>query len=154
MLLSFIVPIKFPRVWEVSWKLAGVRLTGWRSHTRREHHRYPSPDPAGAAAEPDPAPDAELTRSGGVVLVMQRIEDYQPPAWPGTSIVHLDLNGDAQVGELERRAAAVGARPRQCAVSGLTREAGMPNRRLRSRRGPPRRTRRCWHRRSPGIPCL
>jgi hypothetical protein len=30
-----------------------------------------------------------------VGLVMQRIEDYQPPAWPETSIVHLDLNGDA-----------------------------------------------------------
>lgn len=49
--------------------------------------------------------------SGSVVLVMQRIEDYQPPAWPGTPIVHLDLNGDAQIGELERRAVALGARP-------------------------------------------
>jgi hypothetical protein len=51
--------------------------------------------------------------SGSVVLVMQRIEDYQPPAWPGSPIVHLDLNGDAQIGELERRAVALGARPAQ-----------------------------------------
>lgn len=51
--------------------------------------------------------------SGGVVLVLQRIADYQPPAWPGTSIVHLDLTGDAQIGELERHAVALGARPVQ-----------------------------------------
>jgi hypothetical protein len=51
--------------------------------------------------------------SDGVVLVMQRIEDYQPPAWPGTSIVHLDLSGDAQIGELEQRAVALGAQPAQ-----------------------------------------
>jgi hypothetical protein len=31
--------------------------------------------------------------SDGMVLVMQRIEDYRPPTWPGTSIVHLDLHG-------------------------------------------------------------
>ena len=51
--------------------------------------------------------------SGGVVLVLQHIADYRPPAWPGTSVVHLDLNGDAQVGELERHAVALGARPVQ-----------------------------------------
>jgi Glyoxalase-like domain len=51
--------------------------------------------------------------SDGLVLVMQRIEDYQPPTWPGTSIVHLDLNGAAEIGELERRAVALGARPAQ-----------------------------------------
>ena len=48
--------------------------------------------------------------SGGVVLVMQRVEDYQPPAWPGTPVVHLDLNGDAPIGDLEQRAVALGAR--------------------------------------------
>jgi Glyoxalase-like domain len=48
--------------------------------------------------------------SDGVVLVMQRVEDYQPPAWPGTSIVHLDLSGGAPVSELEQRAVALGAR--------------------------------------------
>jgi hypothetical protein len=51
--------------------------------------------------------------SDGLVLVMQRIEDYRPPTWPGTSIVHLDLNGGAQIGELERCAVALGARPAQ-----------------------------------------
>ena len=55
--------------------------------------------------------NAATVESRGVVLVMQRIEDYQSPAWPGTSIVHLDLNGDAQIGQLERRAIALGARP-------------------------------------------
>jgi hypothetical protein len=49
--------------------------------------------------------------SGGMVLVLQRSEDYQPPVWPGASVVHLDLPGDAQVDELERRAVALGARP-------------------------------------------
>jgi hypothetical protein len=49
--------------------------------------------------------------SGGVVLVMQHVAGYQPPAWPGTPVVHLDLNGDAPVGELERHAVALGARP-------------------------------------------
>jgi hypothetical protein len=47
--------------------------------------------------------------SDGMVLVMQRVEDYRPPTWPGTSIVHLDLHGGAQIGELERRAIALGA---------------------------------------------
>ena len=51
--------------------------------------------------------------AGGVVLVMQHIADYRPPAWPGTSVIHLDLNGDAQVGELERHAVGLGARPVQ-----------------------------------------
>lgn len=52
---------------------------------------------------------AAAVEAGGVVLVMQRSEDYRPPVWPGTSIVHLDLNGDAPVGELARRAVALGA---------------------------------------------
>lgn len=30
-------------------------------------------------------------RVPGVVLAMQRIDDYRPPAWPGSSVVHLDL---------------------------------------------------------------
>ncbi len=57
--------------------------------------------------------NSAAVESGGVVLVMQHVADYQPPAWPGTSIVHLDLNGDAQIGELERHAVALGARPVQ-----------------------------------------
>lgn len=55
--------------------------------------------------------DSAAVDAGGVVLVMQRIEDYQPPAWPGTSIVHLEPNRDVQIGELERRAVALAARP-------------------------------------------
>jgi hypothetical protein len=46
-----------------------------------------------------------------MVLVLQRSEAYQPPVWPGASVVHLDLHGDAQVDELERRAVALGSRP-------------------------------------------
>jgi len=30
----------------------------------------------------------------GAVLVAQRVAGYLPPAWPGTSIVHLDLTAD------------------------------------------------------------
>jgi hypothetical protein len=57
--------------------------------------------------------ESAAVESGGVVLVMQRIANYRPPVWPGASIVHLDLSGDAEVGELERRAVALGARPAQ-----------------------------------------
>ncbi len=53
---------------------------------------------------------AAAVEAGSVILVAQRTEDYQPPAWPGTSLVHLDLHGDAPVGELEQRAIALGAR--------------------------------------------
>ncbi len=30
----------------------------------------------------------------GGSLVAQRVEGYEPPRWPGTSIVHLDLTAD------------------------------------------------------------
>jgi catechol-2,3-dioxygenase len=30
-------------------------------------------------------------RVPGLVVVLQRVADYQPPAWPGSSLVHLDL---------------------------------------------------------------
>jgi hypothetical protein len=30
---------------------------------------------------------------GGGVLVPQRVEGYQPPQWPGSPLVHLDLTG-------------------------------------------------------------
>jgi len=56
---------------------------------------------------------AAAVEAGGLVLVMQCIEDYRPPAWPGTSIVHLDLHGGTQIGQLERRAVALGAQPAQ-----------------------------------------
>lgn len=32
---------------------------------------------------------------GGVVLVPQRVEGYQPPQWPGSPVVHLDLTASA-----------------------------------------------------------
>jgi catechol 2,3-dioxygenase-like lactoylglutathione lyase family enzyme len=44
----------------------------------------------------------------GAVMVAQRVEVHVPPAWPGTSIVHLDLTAD----DLELavdRAVALGA---------------------------------------------
>jgi hypothetical protein len=56
---------------------------------------------------------AAAVEAGGLVLVMQCVEDYQPPVWPGTSIVHLDLHGDVHVDRLEQRAIALGARPAQ-----------------------------------------
>ncbi|MBO0811308.1 MAG: VOC family protein [Microlunatus sp.] len=31
-------------------------------------------------------------RAGSLHLIAQRVTDYRPPAWPGTSIVHLDLS--------------------------------------------------------------
>jgi len=44
----------------------------------------------------------------GAVLVAQRVQDYLAPAWPGTSIVHLDLTADDLDGVAER-AVALGA---------------------------------------------
>lgn len=48
-------------------------------------------------------------RVPGLLLVPQRVDDYRPPAWPGASIVHLDLTaGDDLVGP-EQRALRLGA---------------------------------------------
>lgn len=44
----------------------------------------------------------------GAVLVAQRVDGYVPPAWPGTSIVHLDLTG-ADLGAAAEQAVALGA---------------------------------------------
>lgn len=47
-----------------------------------------------------------------IVLVPQRVADYVPPAWPGTSIVHLDLTAGATAEETElatQRAIELGA---------------------------------------------
>lgn len=35
---------------------------------------------------------AAAVRAGGVVLIAQRVVDHREPAWPGSSIVHLDLS--------------------------------------------------------------
>jgi hypothetical protein len=44
----------------------------------------------------------------GAVLVAQRVDDYVPPSWPGTAIVHLDLTADDLVATAEQ-AVALGA---------------------------------------------
>jgi hypothetical protein len=31
-------------------------------------------------------------RAGSLHLIAQQVDDYQPPQWPGASIVHLDLS--------------------------------------------------------------
>jgi hypothetical protein len=50
-------------------------------------------------------------RVPGLTLVAQRVADYRPPAWPGASIVHLDLSAGADVEEPARRAIRLGATP-------------------------------------------
>jgi len=37
----------------------------------------------------------------GLVMVMQRVQDYQRPQWPGESIVHLDLTAGDHLDEPE-----------------------------------------------------
>jgi hypothetical protein len=44
----------------------------------------------------------------GVVLAMQRIAGYRPPAWPGSSVVHLDLTA-GDLADSAARAVAAGA---------------------------------------------
>lgn len=44
----------------------------------------------------------------GAVLVAQQVDGYVLPAWPGTSIVHLDLTAD-DLGAAAERAIALGA---------------------------------------------
>lgn len=55
---------------------------------------------------------ATCVRCGNYVLIMQQVNDYAPPTWPGSSIVHLDLNanGDADIHRLTEHAVALGAR--------------------------------------------
>jgi Glyoxalase-like domain len=52
---------------------------------------------------------------GGGVLVPQRVEGYQPPEWPGSPLVHLDLTGGpgmdgTGLGGAVARAVAAGAK--------------------------------------------
>lgn len=44
----------------------------------------------------------------GILLVAQRVANYRPPGWPGSSLVHLDLTAN-QVDEAAERAVALGA---------------------------------------------
>lgn len=48
-------------------------------------------------------------RVPGVVLAMQRVEEYRPPAWPGSSVVHLDLTAGGNPGAAAARAVSAGA---------------------------------------------
>jgi Glyoxalase-like domain len=48
-------------------------------------------------------------RVGSTVLVSQRVANYRPPTWPGTSIVHLDLTAGDDVDGPTERAIALGA---------------------------------------------
>jgi uncharacterized glyoxalase superfamily protein PhnB len=48
-------------------------------------------------------------RVPGVVLVMQRVAEYRPPAWPGSSVVHLDLTAGDGVAAAAARAVEAGA---------------------------------------------
>lgn len=51
-------------------------------------------------------------RCGNYVLIMQQVDDYEPPRWPGSSIVHVDLNVNsaADIHECTEHAVALGAR--------------------------------------------
>jgi Glyoxalase-like domain len=48
-------------------------------------------------------------RIDGTVVIAQRVVPYARPAWPGTSIVHLDLSAGEDVEESSARAVALGA---------------------------------------------
>lgn len=48
-------------------------------------------------------------RVPGAVLAMQRVEEYRPPAWPGASVVHLDLAAGGDAGGAAARAVKAGA---------------------------------------------
>jgi hypothetical protein len=48
-------------------------------------------------------------RVPGVLLIAQRVDNYRPPAWPGASIVHLDLTAGDRLDEPEGRAMQLGA---------------------------------------------
>src|SRR3954452_645237 len=45
------------------------------------------------------------------LLIPQRVENYRPPMWPGTSIVHLDLTAGEHLDESVKQAIALGATP-------------------------------------------
>ncbi len=45
---------------------------------------------------------------GGLPLVMQRVEPYEPPRWPGHAIVHLDLTAE-DMDAVTKRAVDLGA---------------------------------------------
>jgi glyoxalase superfamily protein len=48
-------------------------------------------------------------RVPGVVLAAQRVAGYRPPAWPGSSLVHLDLTPGEEMERAAARAVEAGA---------------------------------------------
>lgn len=55
-------------------------------------------------------PNSAGVQAPGVLLSPQRVAGYQPPVWPGASVVHLDLTAGEQLHEPTQRAIALGAR--------------------------------------------
>src|ERR1700687_1435855 len=53
--------------------------------------------------------DSTGIRVPGVVLAMQRVAEYRPPSWPGSSVVHLDLTAGDDVEAAAARAVGAGA---------------------------------------------
>ena len=55
--------------------------------------------------------DSVGVRVPGVVLALQRVAAYRPPAWPGSSVVHLDLTpgADTDLARAAGRAVDAGA---------------------------------------------
>ncbi len=53
--------------------------------------------------------DSAGVRVPGVTLVAQRVTPYVRPAWPGASVVHLDLSAGSSVDEPSARAVRLGA---------------------------------------------
>jgi hypothetical protein len=47
----------------------------------------------------------------GLLLILQRVENYRPPVWPGASIVHLDLTAGEHLNEPVKQAISLGAIP-------------------------------------------
>lgn len=48
-------------------------------------------------------------RVPGLLLIAQRVDGYEPPVWPGSSIVHLDLTAGDDLDGPTARAVALGA---------------------------------------------
>lgn len=55
-------------------------------------------------------PGSVGVQTPGLLLIPQRVADYRPPSWPGSSVVHLDLTAGAELDGPEQRAVALGAR--------------------------------------------
>ncbi|WP_231476127.1 VOC family protein [Rhodococcus sp. UNC23MFCrub1.1] len=52
----------------------------------------------------------------GLVLVAQKVEEYTPPEWPGTAVVHLDIDAGNDLAGAVRYAETCGARQSESQV--------------------------------------